>query len=562
MDVFAYEPTLQMAFSDIPDFPPEWQEAEKRSEHNDSVIKIDEWQTYYAQFYNNEIPPVIENSRYVVKKIHRGLLELNFRNFVGLSRIGTLNLEVRNRKISDELYQSMLDELAGNYANLVFSFGTPVGQHYDKVTVGSKDSLFVEYLFLKKYLLDSSPDIEAIGNILAYDPHRSFIDELQACPIDQSDKVDEKTLLGLLCGPMTSLAEGHPLLQSSLGKTLARTTGINIFPVSGVREVKQLTVDTNENRFVKFFLKELLGKLEELEGALASIETSYFNPDIGKNLHALRGKIARVLDHDMWRDVGYMRYVPINSQVLQRREGYRQLLRLFSLLQLSTCCDFLKTDFQNLIEIKDLPTLYEYWCFFQVKSVMKSFATISKVSRLINETPLDHKLIPGLCLEYENGIKLLFNKTFSGSPGHEILTDKQGDHSPPQGDSYSHNYCPDIVIEKGERRLIFDAKYKGKHSGFYGEGEDGTVQVWKDEDLDKMHCYHDAIKGVEGSYILYPGIRSRIFPSFGPFNYFNGIGALALRPADGNKGVKAPKSELENVILGFLYLESDQADDL
>lgn len=550
MSVFAYEPLLQMAFADDPAFPANVEEAEKKAKPDSGVVTIDEWHTYYARFYTDEVPPVIANSHYVVKKIHPGLLELNFRNYVGLSRIGTLNLEVLNKKISNELYRSMLDELTKHYVNLVFSFGTPVGQHYDKSTIG-RDSLFVEYLFLKKYLLDQTPDIEAVGNILVYDPHRRFIEELQSCTIEQCQNVGEKVLHSLLSNSMVPLASSHPLLQSSLGRALYSATGKNVFPTGGIREVKTLTVDTNENRFVKFFLKELLSRIEELEGTLCLRGGSYLNPDIGQNLFILQNKIARVLDHGMWQEVGSMRLVPVSSQVLQRKEGYRQLFHLFSLLQLAASCDFLKTDFQNLIEIKDLPTLYEYWCFFQVKTVMDSLATPCKVSRFINESPLGDELPPGLCLEYDNGARLLFNKTYSGSPGFFDLTGTPAPHVP-KGDSYSLNYRPDIVIEQGVKKLIFDAKYKGKRSGFYGEEEDGTVQVWKDEDLDKMHCYHDAINGVAGSFILYPGTRSRIFSSFGTALRCDGIGALAFRPEDDGKVMPSSRERVSSLVSDFL----------
>lgn len=549
MGVFVYEPLLQMAFSDDPAFPAEQQEAAIRSDHI-RVAKIDEWQTYYARFYKNEIPPVIENSRYVVKKIHNGLLEINFRNFVGLSRIGDLLLEIRNRKISDELYQSMLNEIAGHYASLVFSFGTPVGQHYDKSSVG-RDSTFVEYLFLKKFLLDQNPDIEALGNILAYDPHRRLINELQSCTIEQCQYVGERVLHHLLCAPMAKIRSNHPLLLSSLGRALSGSTGRNIFPVSGMYEVKSFSLDTNENRFVKFFLEELFNKIEALEGALCLGGNSYFNPDIGQNLYSLRRKIARVLDHDMWREVGNMHFVPTNSQVLQRKEGYRQLFSLFSLLQLATNCDFLNTDFQNLIEIKDLPTLYEYWCFFQVKAIMDSLAKGTGTKKIINKNPVNHQLTSGLCLEYNNGAKLLFNKTLYGSSGYVDLTDASTSYLP-TGDSYSHNYRPDIMIELGDRSLILDAKYKGKSSAFYGEENDGTIQTCKDEDLDKMHCYHDAINGVEGCYILYPGIESKVFPCFNSISSYDGVGALALRPGEDGKSMPKSLDRLTCVVSEFL----------
>ena len=549
MGVFAYEPSLEMAFSNDPAFPTEHHEAAERSDHS-GVLKIDEWQTYYARFYTDEIPLVIENSRYVVKKINPGLLEVNFRNFVGLSRIGDLHLEIRNRKISAELYQSMLNEITDHYSSLVFSFGTPVGQHYDKSTVG-RDSTFVEYLFLKKYLLDQNPDIEALGNILAYDPHRRLISELRNCSIDQCQYVGEKILHQLLSAPMDKISSNHPLSQTSLGRALSCETRGNFFPMNGIQEVKSFSLDTNENRFVKFFLEDLLGKVEELEGSLCLGESSYFNPDIEKTLSTLSGKISRVLDHNMWRDIGNMRFVACNSQVLQRKEGYRQLFSLFSLLQLATSCDFLKTDFQNLIEIKDLPTIYEYWCFFQVKIVMESLATTVSVTKFVNETPVSHNLTSGLCLEYDNGSKLFFNKTFSGSSGYDDMLDAPV-HYHPEGDSYSHNYRPDIVIEMGSRKLLLDAKYKGKLSGFYGEENDGTVQVWKDEDLDKMHCYRDAIKGVEGSFILYPGVHSRFFPCCHADSFYCGIGALALRPAVNGKIDLNCQNQLKRVVSEFI----------
>ena len=159
MAVFGYEPSLEMAFSDNPLFFPTQEEAAEWN--GDCTLEIEEWQTYYARFYTEQVPIAIEQSSYVVK-ISQGLLELNFRNFVGLSKIGDLCLHVHNRKISSDVYQTMLDELAERYSSLVFSFATPVGQHYDKGGPG-KDTAFVEYLFLRRYLLHNSPDIEAVG---------------------------------------------------------------------------------------------------------------------------------------------------------------------------------------------------------------------------------------------------------------------------------------------------------------------------------------------------------------------------------------------------------------
>jgi len=95
----------------------------------------------------------------------------------------------------------------------------------------------------------------------------------------------------------------------------------------------------------------------------------------------------------------------------------------------------------------------------------------------------------------------------------------------------------DIVIIKDHRKkLVLDAKYKGKSgsSGFYGEEDEGSINKCKDEDLDKMHAYRDAIREVYGAFALYPGEESLIYPTHGASRPFEGVGALALKPvADG-----------------------------
>jgi hypothetical protein len=547
MTVSAYEPSLEMAFSDSPVFPESQEEAAQYG--CEEVLEIEEWQTFYARFYSNQIPSAIAESKCVVNR-YPGFIELNFGNFVGLSRLGKLRLRIINRKISADVYEAMLDELAERYASLIFSFGTPVGQHYQKSGLG-RDASFIEYLFLRKFLLNDSPDIEAIGSMLAYEPHRIFVKEIQTCPIDQCLGVNSGIIQTLTGGPVKELAVGHPLAQTGLGTIFRNATGRNLFPSAGRREVKTLTVDTYENRFIKFFLESLQTKVEGLKNSLVGRGGGYFNPDISTDLDILHQKISHVLSHNMWRDVGAVEFIPGNSQILQRKDGYSQLFKLYSLLQLATRCDFLATDFQDLIEIKDLPTLYEYWCFFQVKSLMDTISKAQSVSRIISDSPLQHDLTKGLRVEYENGAALLFNHIYSGSPGIRKQVEPGGYN---QGDSYSHKFRPDIVIEYQGRKLIFDAKYKGKRSGFYGSDEQGVIESWKDEDIDKMHSYHDAIRDVAGSFVLYPGNLTIVYPVHGSTCTCEGVGAISLKPGTGTIMVPLEHNLTYKIIASFLKI--------
>lgn len=522
---FIYEPQHRFSFGDTPFFP-EREDVPVFNRDSDPLT-VDEGDTYYVKFYSDSIPFPFKNAPFRPKQLHGNVWEFSFRNYVGRSRIGDLFLNIRNKKITDALYNTMLDEITDQFAGLVFSFGTPAGQHYSKKGRGS-DPAFIQYLFIKKHLLDGSPDIDGITGMISRDPHRKIEIWIEECDVSECTGMEPWMADMLLTRPMAAVRRGHPLQTTALGRMIEKKSGRPLFPTSTVREIRHPSVDTNENRFVKFFLHDILQKITAISDEIGSGKNSYFNPEICGYMGVLKKKINHFLSHEMWKDVGHMTFLPANSQVLQRKEGYSRLFSLFSLLQLSSHCDFLQTDFNHLIEIKDVPTLYEYWCFFQVKAVLDGFSAPTGIEQILTETAVEHRLSQGLVIHYENGVDLYFNREFSGSTGVYDFGKSAGTYTF-QG-SYSHTMRPDIVLEKNGKRLVFDAKYKGQRSGFYGEDDDGTVRSWKPEDINKMHTYREAISRVSGSFILYPGLRRVVYPKSDMGNIYQGVGAISLRP--------------------------------
>jgi len=47
-----------------------------------------------------------------------------------------------------------------------------------------------------------------------------------------------------------------------------------------------------------------------------------------------------------------------------------------------------------------------------------------------------------------------------------------------------------------------------------------------------MHTYREAIQGVTGSSILYPGTQDILFPCHAGSSLIEGVGSLALRPGN------------------------------
>ena len=554
MPILFYSSEARMAVADYPMFPSEDEAAAIGLCCPENLI-LQDWQTYFVKFYGDAVPdffPKPDAGLFTQRCFPGQLFEISFRNTVGRTRIGPVSVCVKSTKITEALYEAMLSYIADKFSNLIFSFAAPLGQNFRKEKTG-KDIAYIEYLFLKKYLLDASPDLDAISALIVANPHIRLYRTFQHCSIDAVTNTQPAMMIKMFTTSdrFASLKNGHPLLATNLGKKIFNKTGKNFYPTEAIEERKNLTVDTNENRFVKYFLQTIPRRLNGLRDVLTSDKKSYLNPDIELHLEEMAQKIAAFLADPLWHDVSNMAFIPVSSQVLHRREGYRQLFQLYSLLQLTSKCDFFdKYDFQNLLETKDTPTLFEYWSFFVIKESLDCLLKIKSCRSIISDSQLELNVEPGLCINYEGGTTLWFNKTYRGALGRQPV-DSFAVNEKSNG-SYSHNFRPDIVLEKNDKLLIFDAKFKGKRGGFYGESDDGSTFFWKDEDIDKMHCYREAIKGVTGAYILYPGERAVAYPAPNAAGIYEGVGALPLKPEAGARPVQRHCKDIEQIIREFI----------
>jgi len=551
MAVLHYSPEIRMVVGDDPIFPSEETIASSIFEAPSSLILL-EWQTYFVKFYGDSVPDFFPQAGfYTQRKFPGQLFEITFRNAVGKTRIGPVHVQIESRKISETVYKAMLDYIAGKYANLVFSITTPLGQGFHKEKAG-QDIAYIEYLFLKKYFIDSSPNLDGISALILANPHYRLDRDFRYNSIDAVSSVSSGILINMFSAAdrLVYLRPGHPLLSTACGRVIFDGTGRRLYPSEAIEERKHHTVDTTENRFVKYFLQSVQRRLNRLGKILKGKAGGYLNPDIETHLEKIAKKINLFLADPLWQDVGTMHFIPAGSQVLQRREGYRQLFQLYSLLQLATQCDVEDQDFKNLLETKDTPTLFEYWAFFIVKDMLADNRKILSCQPIVLNEPLEQKISYGICIRYQGGISLWFNRTYQGSIGCQPGVAIDEHYYPYQ--SYSHNLRPDIAIEKDEKILILDAKYKGQGGGFYGEAADGTIQKWKEEDIDKMHTYREAIRNVVGAYILYPGEEAIAYPTHNSGRLYEGVGALPLKPEAGARPVQRHLDDIKRIIQDFI----------
>jgi len=274
----------------------------------------------------------------------------------------------------------------------------------------------------------------------------------------------------------------------------------------------------------------------------------------------LIGELEGQLHHAAFKEISRPTTLKLNSPVLQRKEGYREVLRVWLMFDLAAKLIWKGGDDIYKGGKKDIATLYEYWLFFMLLDLLTSAFNIkpNDISELIKETDdgLNLQIKQGkhtaLSGVYDSGSRKLnvrfnYNRSFSGKKNY------------PNSGSWTTTLRPDYTLslwplgisddEAEKEELIvhihFDAKYKVANlleileSKNEVELDEEKTQnrkgVYKNADLLKMHAYKDAIRRTGGAYVLYPGDKS--IKQKGFHEIIPGLGAFPVRPSKTESGI-------------------------
>lgn len=275
------------------------------------------------------------------------------------------------------------------------------------------------------------------------------------------------------------------------------------------------TLDTRENRFVKYTLERITERLSLLVKRLSEGTSE-------NEIQLLKDKQSEleVLKHNsFFRGIGLFDGFRQQSMVLQQRSGYSQVYRYWIMLQ--NGLDLIQGD--TSVGVQPIWKLYELWCFLKVKRL---------VCKVLGIDPQNKEHIQKYIHEDTHNAFDLFD---GGSlSGNITYVNPQNEDLVEIGYQYSFNrksreddmrsatteQKPDIVmhIHKHERDItltyLYDAKYRVR--GDSDEQVSTVVDEPVAETLDAMHHYRDAIyygkkgeqrfsKEIIGGYILFPG---------------------------------------------------------
>ena len=456
---------------------------------------------------------------------------LNFKSYAGKSFLGIrtwhgteeIPVEVRSKKINyHEQYPAMLADLSEEITSIILESDSSTYQFFSPMD-RKKKTLYEDFLLLEHIFRPRN--LPAAAEYINHNFYSGLEREVDVVPAALASAVDADELPMVISDPTSIDASGTPL---------------NL-PHVNLRE----TPDTPENRFYRYFLENLEDLILEL---LETAPEGYLKD----SLMGFRDEVNILLSAGWLREVGTLRSLPLNSQVLQKREGYRDILRYFFMLDLSL--RFTWDELEDALEgfERRLSELYEYWCYFKIIRILEDItgdrADPSEIFYLRDWKVSIRRGNSILSFRMDDvRILLSYNGRFTRDTGCR---------------SYSLPFRPDysILVDVGECTYFIhlDAKYRStvKLEDFYEDVDlrdrrEELERDYRDGDVYKMHTYKDAILHSRGAYILYPGSEEVVFQE-DDGHEVPSVGAFPLNPGGSEDDEGKLRDFLEAVILELM----------
>jgi predicted component of viral defense system (DUF524 family) len=470
-------------------------------------------------------------------------------------------------------YRAMVEEIADHCQQLLLEWDSPTSFNMTADPDKRRRTLLEQFLFLRHVLGNDRLGLylEEIGRR----PHVALRTEREWRPASLANSPS------FVSDPLRHSRDWH----HGAPETCFQISGLS--PGELLHERRFESYDTPSNRFIKFALsafsdvcEEVLHLFDEKRGT-AWLEAA-----------EMRETLDVFLAQPFFADVSPMRRLPLENQTLQKREGYRDILRAWLMLETAAKLDWPGRDDAYDGTNRDAATLYEFWLYFAMRRVLNSrmgmldlhretegagdtkpfVATSAKGERQVNLSQGEASISRYRWTSPEGeelGVHLFYNRTFSFDP------------SPMVAGTYSRQFRPDYTLvffpaeyleaakwDKAEELaeaagrigyLHFDAKFRIETvEDVFGQkrcedlneehAETKASDTYKRGDLYKMHTYNDAIRRTAGSYVLYPGREGAARTDFPRYEeVVPGVGAFRMRPGDATH-----REECEKALSDFI----------
>lgn len=545
-------------------------------ENNEARFQLIEG-CYYDFEFSDAAYTFREDSKQIVqphkRNKHLGIISPNI--FVGtltlpISHNGfekeddTLELEVQSIKAGyRDDYRDMLELITEKCTDLLLQANSPVSHYFEVDYTKDPKTLYQKFAFIKS-VIGTDEFAEAIHRIVTA-PVTKWTETSESIDIRNTRKFSNSNVREILkAGNRTKLPGDHYLRSYGLKTIPERITNIR----------KTDSIDTAENRFIKHALERFLRFCSDINNKAVK------GSKLFKESLLLIRELESHLHHSIFKEISRPTTLKLNSPVLQRKEGYREVLRVWLMFDLAAKLIWTGGDDIYSGGKKEIATLYEYWLFFKLLDLFQEVFDIEPkdISNLIKETPDGlnlqikqgkHTALTGVydCGSRKLNIRFNYNRSFSGKNTYP----NSGSWTTTLRPDYTLSFWPYGIKEKEAEKqelvvhIHFDAKYKVSNMVGLLEKETDDLDeektenrkgIYKNADLLKMHAYKDAIRRTGGAYVLYPGDSSINRKGF--HEIIPGLGAFPVRPSKLDSGVGELKAFIVEVMEHFINRASQR----
>lgn len=557
------------------------------SDYNINPLRLKETVRYKCQISDSNNPDKKENYKLHFKNESNKFLKtekddeksivFQFINYLGKSELCfesdnkplSLSFEVVPDKITYESdYVNLTQAIAEECSALLLEYSSPTSLTFSQDAERQQKTALEQFIFLRQFCY--SDNIESLFASIKRNPDRILIEEDEFKPFGQ--------------GAPSKRFFTNPL---SYGRNWNDSGSGFYLPSEIAVTHKCESLDTPANRFLKFALNVFLEICENII-TYVKAQDSFYVSEAGE----IKTRIENILQDSFFDDIQELTLMPVNNQVLEKREGYSQIFNSFSMVDLALQLDWKGKEDVYSGESKNTALLYEYWLFFELRKIISKIdgclpvlqngkdAFIKENDGLTISLCQDKKSVQHFETENQK-IDLYYNRTFSHKNFEK--SKYEGSYSRPFRPDYTVAIYPktyadeDKAVKDGTVSYIhFDAKYRLEDLSQFINKEESDAEINKEiseekgesvmntyrcGDLLKMHTYNDAIRRTVGSYVLYPGIDNKDGKRFSVYEeILPGVGAFAIRPSDvNNRDLNAGEKAVQNFIKEIIEFNANPA---
>ncbi|MCX7771004.1 MAG: DUF2357 domain-containing protein [Proteobacteria bacterium] len=343
--------------------------------------------------------------------------------------------------------------------HLPFCLTSPVSSYV-------KEYDFVDNEFLKFFVIyHKREEIKSGINDILCKPHRNTIEIRTLRRYDEVNYVDIDVITDIIQNP-------HRLMKNQNG--FIKVNNQNYCPTSVFQYELEESFNTLENRYIKNLLCHLIEIIEKNKILRETKDNR--NREI-KEIDDLYDTIKLTLGHTFFNEVGIINKPPLNSQVLMKQTGYRELFIVDRLMRVILVPTFMN-EIDMYMSLKRMDVLWELYVFSEIIKAIKALKYKIKESSWdeIFEKDDSYDYAQFVFDKVNNEVKISYQETIK------------------VGRSAEGKLRPDFLLKCDNRKIVIDAKYMIKENVNTGDLSKYLTSIVKSkEDSSETEKLSDAV---------------------------------------------------------------------